>query len=206
MLEIRSSLCNIDAKLDALSTQMDSVKSQIGVHEHRIDTLENKQSDFHEFQVDTKQQLSQMENLLQVIRAKNEDLEARLRHNNLRITGIPETTAITKMELFVSDMLRDLFADYLTPGFAVERAHRSLGPKPPVGGTPRPIIARILNYQDRDAVLKQARAAWTTTHQGNKIAFYPDFTPAVQAARREFLPAKKILLQAQIPSVLIWVL
>lgn len=183
---------------------MDSVKTQVSAHEHRLDALENKQSDCHEFQVETKSQISQMDRLLQVIRAKNEDLEARSMHNNLRITGVPESTAITKMEVYVTELLKSLFSSHLTSGFAVECAHRTLVPHPPPGATPRPILARILNYQDRDMVFHQARVRGSTTYQGNTLAFYPDFTPAVQAARREFLPAKKILLQSQIPYSLLY--
>lgn len=202
--EVRSGFQTINTKLDTLSAQMESVKTQVATYEHCLDVLKNRESDCHDFQVETKKQLTQMDKLLLAISAKNEDLEARSRRNNIRITGVPESTAIDKMETFATVLLTNLFAPHLSPGFAVERAHRTLGPRPQPGATPRPILVRILNYQDRVVVLRQARIMGTTSYQGNKLAFYPDFTPAVQAARKEFMSAKKLLLQAQIPYSLLY--
>lgn len=88
--------------------------------------------------------------------------------------------------------------------FIVERAHRALGPRPPVGGTPRPILAKILNYRDRDAILKGARERGQISYKGSNISFHPDFTPAVQAARQEFAQAKKILQQAGVSYALLY--
>ncbi|KAJ1142989.1 hypothetical protein NDU88_009301 [Pleurodeles waltl] len=42
MLEMRSSLRNIDTKLDNLASQLDSVKTQVATHETRLDTLETR--------------------------------------------------------------------------------------------------------------------------------------------------------------------
>ena len=56
-----------------------------------------------------------------------------------------------------------------------------------------PIIARVLRCGDQDAVLCQSRSLHDMQYLGNKLSIYPDFTLAVQAARREFAPAKKIL-------------
>lgn len=98
MLEMRSSLRTIDSKLDVFTSQLESVKQKVDTHETRLDVLENRHSDLHDFQVETKEQVLQMDKVLGLLRAKNEDLEARSRRNNLRITGIAETTAINKME------------------------------------------------------------------------------------------------------------
>ncbi|KAJ1194294.1 hypothetical protein NDU88_003583 [Pleurodeles waltl] len=49
MLEMCSSLRNIDTKLDNLASQLDSVKTQVATHETRLDTLETRQSEWHEF-------------------------------------------------------------------------------------------------------------------------------------------------------------
>ncbi|KAJ1107217.1 hypothetical protein NDU88_004610 [Pleurodeles waltl] len=61
MLEMRSSLRNIDTKLDNLTNQLDSVKTQVATHEMRLDTLEARQSECNEFQVETRDQLLHMD-------------------------------------------------------------------------------------------------------------------------------------------------
>lgn len=73
-------------------------------------------------------------------------------------------------EPFIEGLLRELFgADSLSQNFVVERTHMSLGPHPPPGANPRPIIARLLNYRDRDMILHLAREKALVTHQGSVL-------------------------------------
>lgn len=171
---------------------MDRMQQRTDKHEERLDTLETRVADTEDSQTTTHSNLLKMDEVLNIIRQKNEDLEARSRWNNVRITGIPESTAITNMEQYVETMMKDLFDPDLSSMFLIERAHRTLGPKPPPGAKPRPIIARVLNYRDRDMILRKARERGELQYQSNGLAIYPDFTAHVQAARREFLPAKQI--------------
>lgn len=204
LLEMRSGLKTIDSKIDALTSSLDAVKEKVDKHETRLDVLENRLSDTHDPTAEAQTQILNMEKVLEVIRLKNEDLEARSRRNNLCILGLLESTAISKMEPYIDNLLRELFGPVLSPVMIAERAHRSLGPRPPPGAPPRPIIARLLNYTDRDAILREARAKSPITHQGNNLSFYPDYTPSVQAARREFLPVKKILQAASVPYAMLY--
>ncbi|KAJ1115702.1 hypothetical protein NDU88_003924 [Pleurodeles waltl] len=132
-----------------------------------------------------------MERVLDVIRAKNEDLEAQSRQNNLRLIGLPESTDIGRMEDFVEEMLSDLFPGQLSRLLVVERAHRSLGPQPPPGAPPRPVIIRLLNYQDRDTILQLARERRPVIYKNTELNFFPDYTPGVHAAHRAFLLVKR---------------
>lgn len=86
----------------------------------------------------------------------------------------------------------------------VERAHRLLAPRPVPGSNPRPIIAQLLNYRDRDAILREARARDPVMYQGSKLTFSPDYTPAVQAARRKFASSKKLLVKSSIPYIMLY--
>lgn len=183
MQEMRGSLRAIDTKLDNMAARMDYMSQKLEKHDNRIQTLEHQVFDSEDRQETTSGTVQRMEKALAVVQACNEDLEARSRRNNVRITGVPESTHIQNMERYVEDLLRDLCAEDLTPMFLVERAHRILGPRPNPGATPRPIIARLLNYRDRDTVLRAAREKGDIQYQGNSIALYQDFTQAVQMAR-----------------------
>lgn len=135
-----------------------------------------------------------MEKVLALIQAKNEDLEARSRRNNLRITGLPESTNMGQCKTYIENLIKEIIGhENLSSLFIIEWAHRSLVAKPIPGATPRPIIARVLNYRDRDNILRMAREKGTINFQGNSISFFPDFTVAVQAARREYGAVKKFL-------------
>lgn len=78
-----------------------------------------------------------MKKLLASIKEKAEDLEACSRRNNVRILGLAESTATGNMELFVERLLVQLVGwETFSDVFIVERAHWSLGPRPPPGADP----------------------------------------------------------------------
>lgn len=146
-----------------------------------------------------------MEKVLALIQAKNEDLEARSRCNNIRITGLPESTNTGRMETFIETLIKDIFGpENLSSMFIVERAHRSLAVRPVPGAPLRPIIARILNYRDRDVILRLARGKGTVDHQGKTLSFFPDFTVAVQTPRQEFSTVKTFLQSEGIPYAMLY--
>lgn len=61
------------------------------------------------------------------------------------------------MLLFSEDLLRSLLpAAQLSPYFTLERAHQ-VPPRPdPEGSLPRPFIHWLLNFRDRDELLRAA--------------------------------------------------
>lgn len=90
---------------------------------------------------------------LQLARDANDrakDMENGLRRNNVCIAGLPEQVEGRDPTTFVENWLIDIFGKNASSPFAVERAHRV--PSRP----PRSILARLLHYHDREAVLRQA--------------------------------------------------
>lgn len=204
LLEVHSSLKTIDSKIDALSSGLEAVKKKVNKHETRLDTLENRLSDTQDHQSESRSQITSLEKEMIVVKAKNEDLELRSRRNNVHILGLPESTAISRMGPYIENLLRTLFGPVLSSVMTVDRTHHSLGPRSAPGASPRPIIARLLNYADRDSILREARTWGTITHEGNTLLFFPDYTPAVQVARREFIPTKKLLHEPSIPFAMLY--
>ncbi|KAJ1109001.1 hypothetical protein NDU88_006371 [Pleurodeles waltl] len=203
-LELKTSLAGIDAKLDHVTERLDRIRARVDDHDARFEVLESRTSEMEDAHRGDREQIAQMERLLEVIRNKNEGLEARSRRNNICIVGLLEATDMGRMEDFVESMLQELFAGELSRMLVIERAHRSLGPRPPPGTPPRPIIARLLNYRDRDAVLHLARERRPLVYKNSEINFFPDYTPGVQAQRRAFLPSKRLLSQAGVGFALLY--
>ncbi|KAJ1141192.1 hypothetical protein NDU88_007527, partial [Pleurodeles waltl] len=54
---------------------------QVDKHEARLDMLENRVSDTYNLLVDAKEHLLRMDKVLELIKAKNEELEAHSRSN-----------------------------------------------------------------------------------------------------------------------------
>ena len=81
----------------------------------------------------------------------------------------------------------------LSNHFVIERAHRALMPPPSAGVPPRAIIARILNYKDRNIILKAARDRNALQYENCTITIYQDYTHKVQEKRKTFVEVKKKL-------------
>lgn len=85
----------------------------------------------------------------QVIHANNkaDDIENRLRHNNVRIVGLPGEVEDRDPTTFVERWLQEIFGkEAFTPLFAVERAHRT-HPRPhPPGNPPCSMLAKTSEF------------------------------------------------------------
>lgn len=134
-----------------------------------------------------------------------EDLENRLRRNNVRIVGLPEKVEGRDPTTYVENWLMELFGkNAFSPLFAVERAHRVPSRPPPPGGPPRSILARILHYKDREAVLRHAREKANVLHNGVRVSFYLDFSAEVQRRRAKFTDVKRRLRLLQLPYAMLY--
>uniref|UniRef100_H3B679 L1 transposable element RRM domain-containing protein n=1 Tax=Latimeria chalumnae TaxID=7897 RepID=H3B679_LATCH len=90
----------------------------------------------------------------------------------------------------------------------VERAHHTLGPRPAPDQCPRPIIARLLRFQDRERILRLVREAGELYWWGGKIMIFPDISRELAAQRKRFTPARRRCMELglqyalQYPAVL----
>lgn len=68
------------------------------------------------------------------------------------------------MDLFLEDLiLNHLKPKRLSSMFTIERAHRAPIPRPEPVAPPRTIIAKILNYRDRDVIFQAGNRETCTT-------------------------------------------
>ena len=116
---------------------------------------------------------------------KLDDLENRSRRNNLRFEGIPESPNETwqesesKIKHLISSHVPEVGTD-----FVIERAHR-VG-TPLSDSKPRKIVARFLNYKDREAVFKAKKKL-----HGTNMFVNDDYSDRVITKRTELLPKLK---------------
>uniref|UniRef100_H3AP84 L1 transposable element RRM domain-containing protein n=1 Tax=Latimeria chalumnae TaxID=7897 RepID=H3AP84_LATCH len=123
---------------------------------------------------------------------KIQDLENRSRRNNIRVLGIPEGiegNGVSGPALLLT-VLRDCLPLESADAIEVERAHRTLGPRPPPDQRPRPIIARFLRFQDRERILRLAREAGELRWRGRSIMIFPDMSRELAVQRKLFMPER----------------
>uniref|UniRef100_A0AAQ6ABC2 L1 transposable element RRM domain-containing protein n=1 Tax=Amphiprion ocellaris TaxID=80972 RepID=A0AAQ6ABC2_AMPOC len=121
---------------------------------------------------------------------KCEDLESRSRRNNIRIVGVPEgndscTTAA------VAALLKEAFNLQKEP--LLDRAHRTLQPKPKPHERPRAIVCRFHYYSDCVDILRRARELQQIKVRDLTISVFPDHTAKVARARAAFNEVRRQL-------------
>lgn len=132
-------------------------------------------------------------------------MENRLRRNNVCIVGLPERAEGKDPTAFVEKWLLEVFKkEAFSPFFAEERAHRVPPHPPQPGGPPRSVLAKLLYYRDRKAVLRQAWERNNILDNGTRVFFHPDFSAEVQSRRAKFTDVKRRLRLLQLPYAMLF--
>lgn len=117
---------------------------------------------------------------------------------NVRILNLPEGVEGTDPTRFFERWLPEALHITGKDGrIKLERAHRSLAPKPSSTQRPRPVLVRFHNYQDKQRVMNAswelARLNQVVKHGDATIMFFQDFSAAVARKRKEYDAVKKRL-------------
>lgn len=205
MAAITQSRDMLDTKIGAVGSDVTLLRQDLRNAVARITETETRISEVEGDVSQIKRRLAKMESAQKTLALKVEDAEGRARRNNLRFVGFPEDCEQGNMERFLTTWLEGwLPPDALSRCFVVERAHRALQQKPPPGSRPRPVIAKFLNYLDRDTILKQARTKDQLLYQNSRIMIFPDYTRLVQQRRQSFTAAKARLRDLRITYALLF--
>ena len=116
---------------------MDQVQAMVSSHSTRISSLETYTDSIGESLLSLEATCANLTASIEKLRAKAADLEARSHHNNLHSVGLPESIEGPCPANFFATLLTQLLGDQILPFPAeLERAHRSLAPKPQQGERP----------------------------------------------------------------------
>ncbi|XP_056378402.1 uncharacterized protein LOC130274270 [Hyla sarda] len=123
-----------------------------------------------------------------------DDMENRLRCNNICLVGLPEKVEGNDSVLFLETWLKDLLpVDTFSPYFSVERAHRVPAWPPPPGGPPCPFLDKLLHFKDRDAILRAVQLKGKVICEESRVSFYPDFSVELHKQRGKFTEVRSKL-------------
>lgn len=136
-----------------------------------------------------------------------EDLENRSRWANLWILKIPEGSQDGWDPIeFISELLRDgMGTDVFSKPLKLERAQRTLGPKPGHGGstTPRAFVIRFHRIPEKERGLHWARQN-EQKYGGAVLRIYPDLSTTLAKKRASFNSIKQALYQKWITVRLLY--
>lgn len=113
--------------------------------------------------------------------------------------GIKENVEGPKPTEFITKLLLELLGeDNFQLQLRLDRAHRSLAPKPGEGDRQRPFIVKLHHFQTKEQILRLARERGTLTYNGSRVHIFPDFSPDVNKRRAAFSESKQMLHKAKI--------
>ena len=179
-----------------LQSSMDALRETVNHFNNRLVAAETLAGDNFERITSTEKTVKMLEAQNKSLQDRLDDLENRSRRVNLRIINIPEGSERGRDPTeFISDLLMEnLGAGVLTRPPELERAHRSLAPKPGPGGRPRPFVICFHRFQEREKVLRWARQH-ELKHRETTLRVYPDVSAITAKKRAAFNKIKQALYQ-----------
>lgn len=173
---------NMTSRFDKFIQEFVEVKVSVGAITDRIKELSAKDSNL-------KEEHDNLISRIQKIEDHADYLENQSRRNNIRIDGIPESPNETweATEVVVKDLLVHNLGLSIQEAnnIKIERAHRTGKPRTP-GSRPRPVVAKLASFKDREAILRRAR-----DKKPKDIYFNEDFSARILETRRDQLPELK---------------
>lgn len=170
--------------LERLEKAMTDIKEQLGDHQQRICGLEGRVSGVEDAGARQHRVLRYLLQRDKQLTDVCDDLQNRLRRNNIRIFQIPEMSEQGDVVEFVKGLLPKVLKLPADLDIKIERAHRALQVRPTSpAAPPRSIIVRFLDAAVKDIVLQQAWSQGQVMFQDKRIFFDQDYSPELQKKR-----------------------
>nr|XP_006007088.1 PREDICTED: uncharacterized protein LOC102361117 [Latimeria chalumnae]XP_014350679.1 PREDICTED: uncharacterized protein LOC102361117 [Latimeria chalumnae]XP_014350680.1 PREDICTED: uncharacterized protein LOC102361117 [Latimeria chalumnae] len=150
IVEIKQGNADILGRLTSIETHLSDSDRRLTAAEMKIESLTSDVADLHN---------------------RLDDQENRAQRNNVRILGFPEDVEQGKPTRFLGEMLPVLLKLPEGTDLVIERAHRSLAPRPAPGQRLRPFIVTLLRFPVKELLLKLARELGTG--RGTESCFSP---------------------------------
>uniref|UniRef100_A0A3Q2ZBQ9 L1 transposable element RRM domain-containing protein n=1 Tax=Kryptolebias marmoratus TaxID=37003 RepID=A0A3Q2ZBQ9_KRYMA len=178
----------MNKKLEEVGSDIHNQAARLTEAEQRVNELETVNMDLRD---SLSYCLKQQKNLLD----KVTDLEGRSRRNNICIYGIKEEAEGNSMQTFIANFLKEQLS--ISQDLQIQRAHRSLGPKPRDAAISRSILVNFHRYDIKEKILK---AAWgkRVFYDGKLISFAHDLPTEINNKLKEYRNIKKILKEGKI--------
>lgn len=175
--ELKRSIERIQNKLDAHGVVLSELERGATDHSTRITELEAN--------------VGSLTTRVTYLDNRCEDLEGRMRRNNIRLLGIPEGAEGPRPTEFVAGLLQELLG--LDEKLLLDRAHRTLRSRPREGEPSRPFVIRVHFFHVRNDMLKRSGDASPLLYKGRRVSIFPDYTTAVAKKRASFGDVKRQL-------------
>ena len=160
----------------------------------RIAQAEQRISDAEDNVNELLTKVSTLENTVKTLTDKVDDLECRSRRNNVRLVGLPEKAGGQNAATFLERWLLEALGLEPREAPVIERAHR-IGtlPSNPSVGHPRTLMMKVLNFRDKEQVLKAARIKGKILYGNVEVRLHLDLSAGAHKMQRSYDEVRKKL-------------
>lgn len=182
--------------ISTLAAQFSVDRARIDSHDNAIQEIETSMNDMQSRVMELEKVCASLRKENNTLKLRTDGLENHSRRNNIRVTNLPEKVENPRPSVFLAECLTEVFGpDSFPTPLVVDRAHRiNIQMRSP--NTPRPLIARIHHYQNKELLLKLAREKGRLLYHGTEIHIFPDYSPEVSQKRAAFYEVKSQLRSA----------
>lgn len=168
------------------------------IQEQRRDITEaqTRIEELEEWNIEAKEAILTLLKQQTKLQEKLTEVEGHGRRCNLRIYNVAERDDESVKELVEQLLRRELELPEGTE-LHIQRAHRSLGKKPPPGASPRSIVVNFLKFETKENILAKAWKEKIVV-EGRQIFFDHDYPAEVMRKRKSYSEIKKILKDKKI--------
>uniref|UniRef100_A0A1A7ZGX5 LINE-1 type transposase domain containing 1 n=1 Tax=Nothobranchius furzeri TaxID=105023 RepID=A0A1A7ZGX5_NOTFU len=197
---------DFSTKIGVVLTTIQDVKRDVQDFSLRMDGAEKRISNVEDDVNSEKGKTEALVKQVALLTDKLEDLENRSRRSNLRLVNVPEKIEGNDAVAFLEKWLPEALGPATFPRQPlIERAHRLPGRKQPNRPpTPRVLIVKFLNFQDRVRVMRAASTKGKVICGGQEVLFFPDLSTDLHRRRRGFDRVKQQLRSMNIRYGLIY--
>lgn len=117
-----------------------------------------------------------------------EDLDNRGRRHNIRLRGLPETVEPPALVPALTAIFNDLLERPADTPVEFERAHRALRPRGGESDPPRDVVACLVSYPVKEAILRKARTRDRIAYEGSEVKLFQDLSAITLQHRRALRP------------------
>lgn len=191
----------IKASLAEIKSSMEELKGEVKSLDTRTTEVEDRVGEIEDNGMRYERALKYLLHRDMDLTARCEDLQNRLRRNNLRIYRVPEGSEGADTREFVKELLKSVIDPMPDGNLQIERAHRALTAKPKkADDPPRSIIVRFVDHSEKEAILRQAWKQQKILYGEEQIYFDHDYSPELQKKRTEVRKVIKSLKQKGIKA------
>ncbi len=178
-------LSHFDSIMDNIQTSLNTINGKLSTLGDQVTELEHRVSSNQDNISDLEKRVKTIEEENAYLREKVDAAENRSQAYNLRFLHVPEKAEGRDIVGFMLQLIPSLLGKENFPSpLTLDKVHRTPTFRHQDSNAgPRPILVKLLNFQDKVKILQLAREKKELMFNGVRVHIFPDFSTALLQKR-----------------------